>query len=166
MATFDETRAFEVDGGIILNDGAGVFSGIGNPNDSGGTSAPLGSFYIDKSTGDYYRKLAAPDIGWTLQSGGGLDGSTHRALDQLVHDVAEDSYTEVIYSGNNVTDVIIWTDNGKTIKIKETNLVYTGNKITTETIKQYDAVGTLVEILTNTYAYSGNNIINYTSVLS
>ena len=159
MPAFDQTKAFEVSQGVILNDGAGIFSGTDDPTTGGGTSAPLGSKYI-QTNGVVWNKSGAAATDWTVESSGTID------YDNLDYNVAEDSYTELTYSTNKVTDVIIWTDSGKTTKIRETNLTYTGNKVTTEVIKQYDEVGSLVQTLTNTYVYSGNSLSDYTSVLT
>ena len=102
-------------------------------------------------------------------AGGGLTPASHRVLDQLVHDVAETSFTEVVYSGNQVTDVIIWTDSGKTQKIREESYTYTGNKVTTVVTKQYDGSGTLIPTIgtyTETITYSGARVESITGVLS
>jgi hypothetical protein len=99
--------------------------------------------------------------------GSGLTPSSHRGLDQLVHAIAEDSFAEYIYSGVQVTDIIIWTDNGKTDKIRETTFTYTGNKVTTIVTKQYGSDGsTVVETLTQTLVYSGNKVTDITAVLT
>lgn len=102
-------------------------------------------------------------------AGGGLTPASHRVLDQLVHEVAESSFTEVVYSGNRVTDVIIWTDSGKTQKIREESYTYTGNKVTTVVTKQYDGSGTLIPgtgTYTETITYSGARVDSITGVLS
>lgn len=48
--TFDWTRAFETDNGVILDaaNGVGIFSGNGSPV---GTDAPVRSYYFDKADG-------------------------------------------------------------------------------------------------------------------
>ena len=51
-------------------------------------------------------------------AGPGLDAATHRPLDQLVHLIAETSFEEFLYAGNKVTDIIVWTNSGKTQKIR------------------------------------------------
>lgn len=67
MASFNSNKAHDVENGIVLNDGAGVFSGTGDPSVSGGTAAPLGSFYINVSDGSWWRKTSATDTDWTKQ---------------------------------------------------------------------------------------------------
>ena len=97
--------------------------------------------------------------------GGGLTEATHRAVDQLVHLVAEDSFTEFVYSGNKITDIIVWTDSGKTTKIREETITYSGNQVSTVVTKQYDGA-TLEETYTETYSYTGNQIDDITGALT
>lgn len=100
-----------------------------------------------------------------LTGGGGLTASSHRALDQLVHDVAENSYTEVEETAGKTTAVRTYTDSGKTEKIREEEYTYTAGKVTTIVTKQY-AVGVLAETYTETVTYSGAKVSNITGVLS
>jgi hypothetical protein len=93
------------------------------------------------------------------------DGTAHQAaggedLDTLTHNLSEDMYEEFTYSGGQVSSVIHWTDSGKTTKIREQTFTYTGNKVNTEVIKQYNSSGTLKYTLTGTYTWSGNQISN------
>ncbi len=97
--------------------------------------------------------------------GGGLTPTTHRALDQLVHDLAENSYTETEKTGKRVTAVRTYTNVGKTEKIREEEYTYTGRKVTTIVTKQY-ASGVLAETYTETITYSGATVDTITGVLS
>lgn len=152
------------------------------PDRDPGVSDEEGTVYSDEGTlstqvGEV-RYKGAPDNRFSLYDGsgeydpraggGGLSPGTHRPLDQLVHEIAETSYEEVTYSGNQVTDIIIWTTSGKTQKIRETNLTYTGNKVNTVTTKQYDGAGVLIagETLTETFTYTGGNVTSIDKVLS
>jgi hypothetical protein len=86
---------------------------------------------------------------------------SHRTLDQLVHNIAEDSYEEITYSGIWPTTAIVWTDDTKTTKVREE--LYTwqqGNKIDVLTIIQYDADGSEEERIEETYTYSGMRVIS------
>lgn len=100
-------------------------------------------------------------------TGDGPLSGAHRGYDQLVHNIAETAFTEFIYSGTFLTDKIIWTNNLKTTKIRETNYTYLGNRINTITKKQYDDLGVLIvgETLTDTYTFTGNNVTSVDSVL-
>jgi len=95
-----------------------------------------------------------------LVSSGGITESQHKVLDQLVHLIAESNHQDITYNGWKVTDIIHWIDDNKTTKIREINLTYNGWKTNTLIIKQYNAVGTLVETLTGTFSWTGWKI-NY-----
>lgn len=90
-----------------------------------------------------------------LTGGSGITESEHRDLDQLVHNIAEDSFDEVLRTGFLVSDIITWTDAGKTQKIREQNIIYTGFNPTQITYTQYDAAGVAVEIVVETISYTG-----------
>ena len=93
-------------------------------------------------------------------SGGGITEAQHEDLDTLTHDLAETSFEEVIRSAGRVTDVIIWTDSGKTTKVCETNVTRSGGQISSIVRKHYDATGTLLagQTLTGTVARSGGQV--------
>jgi len=91
-------------------------------------------------------------------AGSGLTEPSHRVVDQLVHNLAEDSFTEYIYSGNQITNEIVWADATKVTKIRESTFTYTGNKITQAVTVQYDGAGAPVETLTEVFTYTGNKI--------
>lgn len=95
-----------------------------------------------------------------------FDYAPHRVLDQLVHNIAEDAYTEYTYIGTQVTNATVWTDSGKTTKIRESQYTYSGVKIITATHIQYNLVGNEVERLTKTYTYIGNTVANVDEVLT
>jgi hypothetical protein len=105
---------------------------------------------------------------FNLRSGTGISEGTHRNLDQLVHGIAEDSYEEYTYTGTRVDQITIWTDSGKTIKIRQEVFTYTGNKLTMLVTTHYDAVGVLIsgETMTETYNYTGNKLDNIGRVLT
>ena len=104
----------------------------------------------------------------SLTTGSGMSAGQHRALDQLIHGIAEDSFEEMTYTGNKVTAIIVWTDAGKTTKIREELFTYTGNQATTIVTKQYDVVGALIvgETMTETLSYTGTKIDDITRVMS
>lgn len=91
----------------------------------------------------------------------GITVGTHRNIDQLVHLIAEDSYEEYTYSGILATNITIWTNSGKTTKIREEQYTYgVGNKVDTLTTIQYDSLGNVEETLVETYTYSGIKVIS------
>jgi hypothetical protein len=90
-----------------------------------------GGFKMRDSTGEF-----------DPRSGGGLSEAQHEVLDTLVHALAETCYLEVTRSGGRVSNVTVWTDSGKTKKIRElTNIVRTGGRIDSYDVIQYDGVG-------------------------
>lgn len=95
-----------------------------------------------------------------------LNQAQHRVSDQLVHLVAESSYEETSYTGNRVSSIVIWTNSSKTQKIREWVYTYSGNKVATEVVNQYNSSGILSEALTYTYTYSGNLLQNVSAVLT
>jgi hypothetical protein len=115
----------------------------------------------------------APQSGESLIWGGTeftpgpvLNETTHRPVDQLVHNIAETSYEEITRSGGNITDVIIWTSVAKTTKVRETNITRSGGSVSQTVEKQYNAAGTLVETLTSVISRTGGNIDNITNTLT
>lgn len=100
----------------------------------------------------------------SASAGGGLTPTQHRDLDQLVHEIAEDSFDQIIRTGLLVSDIITWTDNTLTTKIREQNIVYTGFLPTQITYTQYDGAGVAVEIVVETIAYTGFLVDSITRV--
>jgi len=86
-----------------------------------------------------------------------LSRGAHEALDSLVHELAETSYEEVTRLGGLVTDVIVWTDSGKTIKVREMNLTRASGRVSVIVRKQYNA-GVLVQTMTSTITRSGGHV--------
>jgi hypothetical protein len=73
--------------------------------------------------------------------GTGITEGSHENLDTLVHNLSEDSYEEVVYSSGKVSNVINWTDSGKTTKIREVALTRTSGKVSQIDLIQYDVSG-------------------------
>lgn len=94
---------------------------------------------------------------------GYLKEEDHRPLDELVHLISEDSYEEVIYdAANKVSSMIIYTDSGKTTKIREEQYTYSSGKVSQILSIQYDSSGVEVERMTEDFTYSG---IKVTSII-
>ena len=96
----------------------------------------------------------------------GMSPETHKTLDQLVHIISENSYTEYIRTNNKVTSIIIWIDNNKTIKIREYEYIRTNNKVTSIIIKQYDELSQLLETYTTNIIRTNNKVTSITGVIS
>ena len=103
-----------------------------------------------------------------LRSGTGIGEAAHRSLDQLVHDISEDSFEEITYSGVQVDLIVVWTDSGKTVKIREEAFTYSGNQVATVVTKQYDGAGVVIvgETMTETFTYTGNNVTSIDRVMT
>ncbi len=103
-----------------------------------------------------------------LRSGTGLSEANHRNVDQLVHEIAEDSFEEYTYSGSKVTDIVVWETAAKLKRIRDFAFTYTGSKVTTAVTRHYDAAGAIItgETMTETFAYSGGQVSDITRVLT
>lgn len=93
---------------------------------------------------------------------GGITEPQHEALDRLTHRVNETSYDEFTYSGNQLTNLTVWTSAAKTLKIREEQYTYSGNQVTTYVEIQYDGAGVEKERNTESYSYSGNKVSSIT----
>ena len=99
------------------------------------------------------------------QGAASYDTNVHRAEDQLVHDIAEASFTEYERTGSRVDAIRVYTSVAKTTKIREQDFTYAGTKVTTIITKQY-AAGVLAETYTETLAYTGQQVDDITGVLT
>jgi hypothetical protein len=83
--------------------------------------------------------------------GGGIDGYAHQELDTLVHNIDENSFDEIIRVDNKISSIIVWNDSGKTLKIRETQVLRAvSGKVNQIITVQYDGYGNPVETLTET----------------
>jgi len=71
----------------------------------------------------------------------GLTITGHRSLDQLVHEIAEDTYCEIGRTDGRVSSVIYYTDSDKSIKIREINYTRTSGRISQIAITHYNSEG-------------------------
>lgn len=116
--------------------------------------------YIERDGNDLrFRDVSNPSpvtLTQLLSTGsGGITEPQHQNLDTLVHNLAENSYSEVLYDAQlKVTDHIIWTSSAKTTKIRECNLTYDPNGLVTQVVSiQYDVSGIEVHRVTKTISY-------------
>lgn len=99
----------------------------------------------------------------SLTTGSGLSPATHRTLDQLIHEIAEDAYLEVVRTTGKVSSITYWTDSGKTIKIRETLITRdVGGKVSQTVETQYDVAGNPIagEILTTALTRSAGKVVS------
>lgn len=108
------------------------------------------------------------DTGGGGGGGGGIDPTAHELLDTLVHNIAEDGYSTVTYNANKITNYTIYTDSSMLTKIREYQLSYDidpcHTRVSQVYIVQYNALGSPVSTLTETFNYFGNKIIGISSV--
>ena len=91
-----------------------------------------------------------------LRSGTGISEAGHRSLDQLVHEIAEDSHTQVTRVAGQVTNITVWTDSGETVKIRETIITRSAGKVATIQSIQYDGAG--IAIVGEDYTQTVNRV--------
>lgn len=99
------------------------------------------------------------------RAGSGLTENAHKALRQLIHFISEGpaegfasgAYKETLPSASVFpTSIIWWESSGKTQKIVERTLTWTGVKLTTDEWKIYDTDGTtLLVTVSDAISYSG-----------
>lgn len=99
---------------------------------------------------------------------GGITESEHRSLDQLVHDIAETSYDEIVYTAGKVTRYTTWQTASKVKRIREITVTYSGNQVTNIKTEQFDSDGNLItgETINEVPTYSGSQITAVTRTLS
>lgn len=132
-----------------------------------GFGDPVEEGEITNNAGDLRGKFGG--VVYSLLAGGaGLTPAGHRVLDQLVHAIAEDNHTEVIRTAGKVTSVIVWTDSGKTTKIRETQITRTAGKVTQVVEIQYDGAGAVIvgETKTTTITRTAGKITSLDEVMS
>jgi hypothetical protein len=86
--------------------------------------------------------------------------SGHQTVDSLVHLIAEDGYFEPTYTGNDLTAATVFTDSGKSTKIREVTVEYTSGNPTTVTLIQYDGAGVWCQKTIYTLTWSGDDFQN------
>jgi hypothetical protein len=89
----------------------------------------------------------------------GISTDNHHETDSIVHNIAEDSYTEIIYVSGKISSETVYTDNTKTVKIRETSITYDGTKISQTVTIQYDSSGSPEETYTEDYTYNTSDQI-------
>ena len=90
----------------------------------------------------------------TLKNLSSGDENSRRSLEEMFSTAYNDHYTELSYTGDNLTGVDIWENNSKTTKLFTRTLNYSGDNLI--------EVVTTDEIFTNTLTvdliYSGDNL--------
>jgi hypothetical protein len=96
---------------------------------------------------------------------GGITEPEHEALDTLVHDLSENFYMEVLRVSGKITSAVVWTDAGKTKKVREWSLTRNSiGKVSQLVTKQYDGTGAVKYTLTETFTRSCGRVATVTAV--
>lgn len=95
-----------------------------------------------------------------------LKTGDHASLDTLVHNIAENSYTELIRTDGKITNIIVWETASKLKKIKEETIIYTNNKVSSLITKQYNSSGVLSQTYTETITRTEGKITSIAGALS
>jgi len=90
----------------------------------------------------------------------------HELVDSLVHQLAESTYTEVTRSAGQISNITVWTDVGKTTKVRETLITRSGGQVSQVVEKQYDGTGVLVQTLTHDITRTGGLVTSLATVES
>lgn len=103
-----------------------------DPTTEGAMRYVGGAFKLKDSTGVFDPR----------SGGGGITEAQHEALDSMVHWINETNHQEIVRSEGKVTNVINWTDSGKTTKIRELAVTRSAGKVSQLDFIQYDGGGT------------------------
>jgi hypothetical protein len=106
----DQTKAFEVKEGILVEGAAGLFSGSSSPL---GYAAPIGTRYYQTTTGDAWRKFGSGDNDWLITPIG-----TDRQ--------ATASSTKTLATNSNEQQIFYGTVAGQILKLPNATLLSSG----------------------------------------
>ena len=101
----------------------------------------------------------------TLSSSIGLTEAQHEALFTLTHEIVTASFDSLTYSSNNLTNYTTWIDSNMLQKIQETRVTYNGNNQPTLIVSvQYNVLGAVKNVVSESFSYSSNRISSITRV--
>lgn len=84
----------------------------------------------------------------------------------LAHKVPHTADTELVYTGQDLTRVTIWTDVSRTLKRRESTFTYSSGRLATATIIQFNDSGAAVGTLTKTFTYTGVDLTDVSTIRS
>lgn len=132
--------------GVVLSD-EGVVA-----TQAGELRYTAGRFSLRDGTGEYDPR----------SGGGGITESQHQGLDTLVHNLSEDRYEEIIKTGAFVDQIIVWTDSGKTLKIRQTDVTRSGAFVSVIEERHYNSSGVVIDRQIGTISRTGPFVDNIT----
>lgn len=119
-----------------------------------GTNVTLQSTGADPGTGD---------VTVNVPNASGLSEAEHELLDTLTHELAEDCWTEIVRASGYVSEVIVWTSNGKTKKIREYLVARSAGRVSSITVKNYDSMGVLVTTISYVVTRQDGLVVSITA---
>lgn len=90
----------------------------------------------------------------------GLTEEQHRILPSSNHWIDQDSYDEIIRSGDKTTQVVTWDSPLKTRKIREEVLTRIGGVVSQLVTSNYNGSGILHETLTEVFTRTGGRVVS------
>jgi len=90
----------------------------------------------------------------------GLTEEQHRMLPSSNHWIDQDSYDEIIKSGDKTIQVVTWDSPLKTRKIREELLTRTGGVVSQLVTNNYNGSGILHETLTEVFNRTGGRVVS------
>ena len=89
-----------------------------------------------------------------------------RKFSSISSEVLRSNHQTFTYTLGNVSNYTCWVNSEQTQKIRENNYTYSSGKVLTDQLKIYDVNGNLLFTYTETYTYSGINILSISGVLT
>jgi hypothetical protein len=131
--------------GVSIEEGQ-IFEDVGVvPTQQGEVRYLSGSFIMSDSLGAFNPR----------HTGSTFDEQQHEGLYTLTHFQTMNTFDEVIYTGlpRRISNVISWDSPSKIRKVREQRYIYTQHRVTQLIDAQYDAIGTLKYVLTESVSY-------------
>lgn len=104
----------------------------------------------------------------TLAPAGGsaLTEAQHEALFTLTHQIVSSTYDVVTYANNKIDNFTTWADSSQTRKVREEQVSYSGNFVSQVISIQYNSLGVIQNVVTESIGYVGSLISSVTRVKS
>ena len=97
-----------------------------------------------------------------LEGTDGVNGEPGITIEQMYNNAYTTHFTEIIKTGEDVTQINVWTNSGKTVKLFTKNITYDTGKVTQVSIT--DEINS--QTLTTVIGYSGENVVSTTKTLT
>lgn len=136
-----------VDSNVTINNQSGI-SGSTNLNKLSDSEQV---FYDNTLSG-----LVSSDVQSAIDEIAGATGSTGSSLEDMYNYAYINYYTELTYSGDDLSSVEVWEDDFKILKLFTRDLIYTGDDLT-QVITTDEING---DMLIKDFSYSGGNLIS------